>query len=469
MNLLTAVEEDKKDPAGIFGDFISSIKYEHIPEDVIDLLKQRVLDTLACMIAGSNEGGIAEVVDYVTECGGNSESTVIVYGNKVNAAMAAFANGPMARALDMGDLHPEGQHLSEFIIPVLFSLAEAEGGVNGKDFLSAYCVGGEIQSRIGNACFGLSELSVYQKSVNYTQWGALCAGAKLLRFNAGISWSAIGIAFAVPSSTDFQSVAEGNQMVRMKHAFTCADVIHCLALARRGIIGTKNVFLGPRGYLATHYPKKNDPNRLIDGLGTTWEWRNTSTKGYACCYAAHAPITGALNLIKQHKLNPHSIQNIECELHPMAIALVAEPKILKWNPTSSTEAQFSLPFCLATAILNGQVLPVDCSIERLENQDLRDLMSLITVKQGSSAKSLFSTVICITTKDGMKYEQSVSQPYGSPENPLGWEGEIDKFRNCAALASRVIPKSSVDKVIDMCRNLENIDDVTSIVRLLSNR
>ena len=367
------------DPAGTYAKFITELAYEDIPADVVDLLKQRLLDTLACMVAGSGQTGIPALVDYARECAGTPQSTIIVFGDKVPAGSAAFTNGPMARALDMGDCHAEGQHISEYVVPVLFALAEAGKRVSGRRFLEAYCAGGEIQARIGNASFGLSGLARYRKTVNYTQWGAICAGAKVLELDIEDTWNAIGIGYSITGSSDFQCVAEGNQMVRMKHAFTCADAVHSLALARRGIVGTRQVFLGPRGFLATQYPLKNDPARLVAGLGTHWEWLDTFTKAYACCYGSHAAITGTLNLLKRHAIAVDEIERIECGMHPTAISLVAEPREQKWNPTTGTEAQFSHPFCLASVVIKGQLLPPDYLPEEMARKDIRELMRRIQV------------------------------------------------------------------------------------------
>jgi len=454
------------DPAGDYAKFVTELSYGDIPAEVLDLLKQRLLDTLACMVAGSNETGVTALVDYARECGGTPQSTIIVYGDQVPAGSAAFTNGPMARALDMGDCHAEGQHISEYVVPVLFALAEAGKKVSGRRFLEAYCVGGEIQARIGNACFGLSGLARYRKTVNYTQWGAICAGAKLLELDFETTWNAIGIGYSITGSSDFQCVAEGNQMVRMKHAFTCADAVHSLALARRGIVGTRQVFLGGRGFLATQYPLKNDPARLLTGLGTQWEWLDTFTKAYACCYGSHAAITGTLNLLRQHKIEIDAIERIECGMHPTSLGLVAEPRERKWHPATATEAQFSHPFCLASAVIKGQLLPPDYAPEERARKDIRDLMDRITVHARPEDSGTFAATVNVVTKGGASYEQTIDQPYGSRGNPLGWDGEIDKFRTCCGLAARSIPARSIDAAIEMCRRLEELDDVAPLMRLL---
>ena len=243
--------------------------------------------------------------------------------------------------------------------------------------------------------------------------------------------------------------------------------MHCLELARRGIVGTRKVFLGPRGFLATHYPLKNDAAKLTDGLGERWEWLASGTKACACCLGSHASITGALDLMKEHDIAADLIERIDCEMHPTSVALVAEPHELKWNPKSRTEAQFSHPFSLATAILRRRLMPADCTHEQRTRGDVRELMDRISVRTGSKDTGPFSATVHLATKDGRRYSRAVADAYGSPENPLGWDGEIEKFRACSALSARPLAAADVDSVIDMCRELEAVDDVTQLTRLLS--
>jgi hypothetical protein len=78
-----------------------------------------------------------------------------------------------------------------------------------------------------------------------------------------------------------------------------------------------------------------------------------------------------------------------------------------------------------------------------------------------------SAVVDILMKNGTKHSHTVDHPYGSPGNPLGWDGEIAKFRTCSSLSARPVSTDNIEKVIDMCMHLEEISDVTHIVRLLS--
>ena len=120
--------------------FIVDTEYEDLSADEISYIKTWILDTMAITVGGSGQEGITEIVGMVKEQGGKQESLLPFYGGKVPASMAAFAIGPMTRALDMGDISPGG-HNSEYVFPALLAATGLKDKVSGKEFLTAFAVG----------------------------------------------------------------------------------------------------------------------------------------------------------------------------------------------------------------------------------------------------------------------------------------------------------------------------------------
>jgi 2-methylcitrate dehydratase PrpD len=150
---------------------VATARYEDIPEPVIDLAKRAILDTLAVTIAGSGWEVSPAIAEQVAEWGGAPQATVLVHGYKVSAPMAAFANGVMARAIDMGDVHETGGHVTEWNVPAMLSVLGIAGGpVSGKDFLAAYVTGAEVGVRASAAL----NLVRY-----HTTWGCRANGTGL--------------------------------------------------------------------------------------------------------------------------------------------------------------------------------------------------------------------------------------------------------------------------------------------------
>jgi len=100
-------------------DWIINISYDDFPIEVVEYAKTLMLDVLGCIIGGSKQEAIPEVIQFVQEHGGTKESYLPIYGGKFSASMVAFALGSMARALDFGDVHMQGSHTSEYVLPAL--------------------------------------------------------------------------------------------------------------------------------------------------------------------------------------------------------------------------------------------------------------------------------------------------------------------------------------------------------------
>ncbi|MBI2909041.1 MAG: MmgE/PrpD family protein [Chloroflexi bacterium] len=140
------------DTAVAFAKNAVKTRYEDIPPKALRAARADVLDTLGTALVGSTASGGREIVALVKEWGGRKEATIIGSGGKVPAVSAALANGAMSDALDYDEAH-ENAHLHAGVstIPVALALAERTGGVTGKEFLTAVCLGIDVICRMGLA------------------------------------------------------------------------------------------------------------------------------------------------------------------------------------------------------------------------------------------------------------------------------------------------------------------------------
>jgi len=142
-----------KDAALILARHIAATDYGAIPEEVVESTKRCILDTLGLMVAGSEIGPkCREVIELVKEAGGREESSILVFGGKVPAMMAAFANGAMSHVLNYDDLAPEGfVHPTSPTLAAALAVAERIGKVSGKEFITAVTLGIDLIIRMGMA------------------------------------------------------------------------------------------------------------------------------------------------------------------------------------------------------------------------------------------------------------------------------------------------------------------------------
>ena len=202
-----------QDPSGKLAEMVVNTKYSDIPSEVVDIAKKAIFDTIAVTIAGSNWEVSPQIAALVQEWGGKPEGTVLVYGYKVPAPSAAFVNGVMARAIDMGDVHELAGHISECIVPTLLSaVGIKKTGVTGKDFLIAYIVGAEVNARIGSAIALTSHTYLGVPGELHHSICAVASVCRLLGLSVEDTWNAMGIAYSVTAMAELQKYAEGTQM-----------------------------------------------------------------------------------------------------------------------------------------------------------------------------------------------------------------------------------------------------------------
>ncbi|MQB02139.1 MAG: hypothetical protein GEU78_18125, partial [Actinobacteria bacterium] len=133
--------------------YAANLTYSDLPDNVVWTLKRIVLDTLGTILAANTlADGIPELVQIARADGRNlPESTIVGFGDKAPAMMAALANGAMAHALNYDDFSEYGGHLGASTIPAALAVAQHRGGLSGKDFLVALAAGAEVLCRLGAA------------------------------------------------------------------------------------------------------------------------------------------------------------------------------------------------------------------------------------------------------------------------------------------------------------------------------
>ena len=165
----------QEDPMSTFCRMVAETRFEDLPASAVDYAKRSILDTIAVTIGGSAMEGIPAVVDMVKSKGGKPESFIPFYGDKVPASEAGMAIGPMSRAMDLGDVHEEAAHSSEYTIPTLLAATGLKEKVTGKEFITAFVVGQEVLIRIGIAFRALSGAIIAQRGHGHCMFGAVAA------------------------------------------------------------------------------------------------------------------------------------------------------------------------------------------------------------------------------------------------------------------------------------------------------
>lgn len=453
----------QEDPIVTFCRMVVDTKYEDLPSHVVNRAKQSILDITGVMIGGSAMEGIRPVVDLVKDKGGKPESTILFYGGKVPASEAALAIGPMSRAMDFAEIHPEGFHCTEHTVPALLAATGLKDRVTGKEFITAFVVGQEIMLRIGIA-FNPSKAWTFGMTTGHYIFGSIAAVGRLIGLSQEELENAEGIGREMTQPHDTAMLRPATLMLKVHQGFIAQDAINACLLARRGVTGPRHeVLVGPRGYLT--FPKwETDPSRLTKGLGEEWEMLNVAMKPYIGCESAHTSIYGIIDQMKEHNFTVDDIAAIEIAQPPVSWQLACTPWEEKMNPQTGYEYQFSLPYLVATAAYDKDVFLTSFTPEAKARQGVRELMARISAKEDTSLPA-WATRLITTLKGGSRYSKEYfsADVKGNPQNPFTEQELIAKFKKCVPYSACKLSDATVDSLVETILNLEKVDDVVSAI------
>lgn len=461
------------DPSGALAQMAADLTYEDVPEEHLEYAKKDILDELACCIAGTTGPTVPTAIELVREWAGDctGEGRILVYGDKVPVPFAAFANGTIARACDMGDTHNKGGHICEWIVPALMSgISMTDQKISGKDFLTAFIAGAEWGAR-EHVCIHLQYHTTITPGECAGPRYATAALAKMLGLNKDQIWSAQGMAYGARPMSEQQKYNEGTPMVRLQHGYVCADAVKSVSLAAKGVDGIKGIYMGEGGLLKNiKHGDMESPDFLTADLGKRWVWREEVTmKPYAGCKYNHTPICGLLNMMKEHNFTWKDIESVHYTVSAGCKCTI-EPADVKWHPTTPAEALFSNPYSVAYAAITG-----DCFLEAYEQEtidkcmaspEFQDLMPRLSYTVDPSLPPFDNYPIEVVLKDGTTYNHVEDKLLGNVVNPMTWEQIEHKFWNCTRHSAVDLGKEKYDKIIEYCKNLEQLDDMRDLLAVL---
>ncbi|MFC1986913.1 MmgE/PrpD family protein, partial [Chloroflexota bacterium] len=370
---------------------------------------------------------------------------------------AALAIGPMSRAMDMGDVHDEAGHPSEYTFPALLAATGLKDKVTGKEFITSFVLGQEVLIRIGIAYKTLSKAVPNGRYCGHFIFGCVAAVGKLLDLSLDELEEAEGIASEMTQPHALEIYNTVTLMIRVHHGFICQDAINACLLAKRGITGPRRgVLTAPGGYLG--FAKwETDPGALTEGLGEEWEMTNVTMKHYPSLLITQTAINGILEQMKEHNFKADDISHIDID---GTYYSTIEHRESVWNPRTVPECQFSLPYTVATAAYDGNVFLDSYTPQARARKDVRDLMTRISIRDDTSLPA-WAARVNTTLKDGRKYSKECIYAKGHPKNPFTEQDLAEKFKKCARYSAYKLSDAVIDSVINATLHLEEVDDVVS--------
>jgi 2-methylcitrate dehydratase PrpD len=403
-----------------------------------------VMDTVGVAIAGSIEPAaqiVRTTLGPLRTLGPSDPRTLepcSVWGTSLRASApdAALANGTAAHALDYDDMcFVSLAHPSAPLVPAIVAAGEMVGAA-GRAVLDAYVAGFEIQARLGR----LMNPRHYQRGWHCTSTlGALSAAAGAARL-LGLDAAATAHALAIAASSASGLKENFGTMVKPLHAGLAArDGVLAALLAKGGMTASASVLDGAQGYLHAFDSERDDLSTAVADLGTRWEILDTgiTVKLYPSCAGTHPALDAVLDLIADERFTDDDVQRIDVDVDAIV------PTILIYaRPTTALQAKFSLPFCVAAAVVFGSVGIDTFDDARIRDERVAALMSRVTMRVdeeiGKGKPSLTEARVRVTLTDGRVLVREAHGARGYPEKPASPADLEAKFLSCAM---RAVPES----------------------------
>jgi 2-methylcitrate dehydratase PrpD len=447
--------------------YVAQTRFEDLSAAAISSARRSTLDTIAAMIAGSSAPGIDIIVKMATGWGGNAEASLVGYGHKLPAPLAAWCNGAMARGLEIDDcvdflpLHP-----SASAVPALLALSEFRGGLSGKDFITALAIGQDLVIRLGLAVrLNAMESGRYNL---FKIFGPAAAIARAMNLDPVQTQTTLGISFTY-GVVDGQCALDGALTLRLQQGIVAQGALISGILASRGFTGAQNFLMGKYGYLVTHEP---DPRLeyLSENLGKKYWGEEITIKPFSSCRCTHSGIDLILEMGKEIDLKPDLINQITVNTTPEAHQLVATPHDFRAKPDCAVTAQFSIQYTIAAAIIKGDLFLKELEDENLKDENIIKLADRVKVVPDASLRTdtaLGRTVIEVQLNTGEVLRREIESPLGSPKRPMAYEECADKLMKCSDYAIRTLKSECIDELIKNIKYLEEMEDVSGLLAYLS--
>ncbi len=413
---------------------------------LVPTVRARALDYAANVAGGSARPAVRLLSEHaaITEAG-----LPLPGGGRATLDRAALPWGAAAHVLECDDTHqPSSSHPGAVIFTTALLLA-ATRGESLETVARAAVVGYEVMCRLGAATGPTSE---YARGFHPTgtcgTFGAAAAACAVLEASRETLRSALGIAGSFSSgSMSFLTSGAWTKILHPGHAAT--DGITAAQLAAKGYRGPEDPLSPPHGYFAGHAESGTPAVLSAPEPGEALAIERTSVKAHACCRYEQGPIDALLELRERLGLDSADIARIDVGVLRAGWNLIAEPIGAKRRPSSPVDAQFSMPYGAALAVVRGVAGPIDHEAESIGDPELIRVAELVHCRIEPELEAQYPqkwpASAEITLRDGSTHRADVDYPKGDPENP---HSLVELSERVGQLAPWADP-ASVDAVVEI--------------------
>ena len=440
--------------------FLSRLRFEDLPDEVVERTKELFLDWAASALAGKNARPV-RILERFTETMGPAEgpSEILVSRRRTSPLFAALVNGAASHVVEQDDLHNASVfHPATVVFPAALAAAQ-QTGASGRDLISASVAGYETGVRVGSY-LGRPHYKVFHTTGTAGTLAAAAAVSHLLGADEEVMLHALGSA-GTQAAGLWEFLRDAADSKQLHTAKAASDGLLAAYLARDGFTGATRILEGDQG-LAAGMSSDADPPKLVEGLGEKWAVPETSFKFHASCRHTHPAADALLEAMGEHGLGADQIAGVRARVHGAAIDVLGPVS----DPRTIHQSKFSMGFVLAMIATTGSAGIDDFTEEALEDPALRGFSERVEMIFDPEIDAAYPQrwigLVEIETTGGERITSRVDVPKGDPGNTLSREELEEKTRSLAAFQGGA-SDAEMDRIIGRVWSLDLEPDVRNLL------
>lgn len=457
---------DPTNAAAALAAFVAGFDLDAVPVAVKARAKLSILDAFGIGLASTHYPFARALSAALAEIGGAGDFPVIGSSLRLPQRDAAHLNGTLIHGLDFDDTHGESVvHTSASAVPTMF-IAGLANHCSGADALAAYIIAAECASRIGAAARGGFHEKGFHPTGVVGAFGCALAAGYLYGLDVDQLRDAQGIVLSQAAGS-LQFLDDGAWTKRDHPGWASVCGQTAAVMAKHAYSGPSEPYFGRYGLfpLHTNDGREINANKITDGLGTHWELANIAFKPYPACHMTHAFADAARACKATHGFDIGAIERIVAWVDEREIPVICEPVANKMHPQNSYDAQFSVNYVIAAALVRDRF-----GLAELEDDALAD-PAIIALSEKTSYRpdpdsaypDYYSGALDIHLRDGRCLHHREQMNRGSAENPMSDDEIRAKFRDNAC---RTITLADADTALSIIENLESERTLDALARVL---
>ncbi len=431
-------------------------RYESLSAATVHEVKRRILDSIGTALGAwtSRPAKVTRAVARGVPLPGGA--SLLGSKDRTTPELATFSNGALVRYLDFNDtyLSKEPAHPSDNI-PAAWAVGQVTKA-SGKDIITAIALAYEAQCRLCDAA------SLRAHGWDHVYYGALSsalAACRLYQLSEEQTVHALGLAGVCNFATRQTRTGQISDWKACAFSNAARNGIFAARLAKEGMSGPNEIFEGPKGlFKMVTGPFELSWSRSPDD----WMINRTYIKFWPAEYHSQSAIDAALQLRPQIG-DWRKIESILIESFEAAVSIIgSEPE--KWRPTSRETADHSMGYCVACALIDGDVTRDSFKQERIGDANVLGLLDRIKIVETAECNAGYPKGIpnklIVRLSDGRTLEKKVDYPRGHAGNPMTDEEVVRKFRS---LAAGVVSEATAERIVERSMSFERLADVGELL------